>query len=189
MGIISTIAGAIGGKVVDHFTGNIGNKVIETVNGFLEPNDKLSKETSPEEFMETYYGKLSQEERLQVNTRFAELENEAEKINVELQKVMAESDKVNGSYRKWVALIMALTIVGTTIVYTYLIYTYVTATEEWPSTEIVVGIYAIPSVILLLSFGLSGRTIKELIILLKPREKSTTEKTVDKVVNTINKKK
>lgn len=189
MGIISTIAGAIGGKVVDCFTGNIGNKVIDTVNDFLGDGDKLSKDATSDQLMEAYYNKLTPEERQQAAERFIELENEAERINVELQKAMGESDKNSGGYRKWVSIIMALTIAGTSGVYTYLIYNYIITTNEWPSMEILFGTYAIPGIVLLLSCGLSGRNLKELIVLIRPKEKSGVESTVDKVLDSIKKKK
>lgn len=188
MGIISTIAGVVGGKVVDYFTGNVGNKVIDTVNDFLSPKDKLDKGASPEELMEAYYSKLSTEDRIKVSERFAELENEAERINVELQKVMANSDKANGGYRKWCHIIMSLSVAFTSSIYSCILYEYFKITEELPPSEYVVLVYMFPFLCILLTNGVSGRLISYFITILKPKEKSAGENTVDKVINTINKK-
>jgi hypothetical protein len=189
MGIISTITSMIGGKVIDHFTGNIGNKIIDTVNDYLKPEDSLPKDVSADEFTSTFYNKLTQEERIQVIIRFKELENEAEKINVELQETMATSDKVNGGYRKWVSIVMAITIAITTTCYTFLIGHYVITTGDWPNVEIIFGAYAIPAIVLLLSFGMSGRVLKEIVTALKPEPRSKAENAVDKILHGMEKKK
>lgn len=187
MGIISTIAGVVGGKVVDRFTGNIGNKVIDTVNDFLSPEDKLSKDASPEELMESYYGKLTPEDRVKANERFIELENEAERINVELQKVMVESDKISG-HRKWVAIIMSITISIICLMYSYMIFEYFKMTGELPEYLVIAAVYGMPFVLVLVCNGYSSRMVKELVLLFKPKEKSAGENAVNKVIDSISKK-